>query len=81
MLLQQIIVALIVVGAVYYIGRMLYGALFGGGGCHSCSSNCESEEKSADQKKQLPAHLIQMQTTSHGAANNGKDESSSPKSH
>ena len=63
MILQQIVVFLIVAAAVAYICRMLWGALFGKGGCHSCSSNCGSHgTKDPHKKVAMPQHLIQMQT-------------------
>jgi|GEM_PF-4210679 len=63
MILQEIVVFLIVAAAVAYICRMLWGALFGKGGCHSCSSNCGSHGAKDDSKKAaMPQHLIQLQT-------------------
>lgn len=63
MLVQQIIVFLVVAAAIVYIGRMLWTALFGQGGCHSCSSNCGSHSSKGEQQKvTMPQHLIQLQT-------------------
>jgi hypothetical protein len=61
-MIQNIIVILIVAAAAFYIGRMLWGALFGKGGCHSCSSNCGSRTPSKEKSVAVPSHLIQLQT-------------------
>jgi hypothetical protein len=63
-MLQQIIVFLIITAAVFYIGRMLWSAVAGEGGCHSCSSNPASKSYAKKKNVKLPQHLIQMQTSS-----------------
>jgi len=69
---QQIIVILIVAAAVFYIGRMLWSAVAGKGGCHSCSANHTSGAKSKAKSANLPQHLIQVQTSSKsGNSSNG----------
>jgi hypothetical protein len=71
-MLQQIVVFLIVAAAVFYIGRMLWSAVAGKGGCHSCSSNPASKSHAKKKDVTVPQHLIQMQTSAkHTNSSNG----------
>jgi hypothetical protein len=76
-MIQQLIVFLIVAAAIFYIGRMLWSAVAGQGGCHTCGSNPASKSHAKKKNGNVPQHLIQMQSTSKQA----KTSNGTPKPH
>jgi len=62
--MQDLIVYLIVAGAAFYLGKMLWGAAVGKkSGCGSCSSNCASKSGEGAARSTPAAPLIQIEMT------------------
>lgn len=62
--MQDLMVYFIVAGAVFYLGKMLWGAASGGkSGCGSCSSNCASKSANGASRSTPAAPLIQIEMT------------------
>ena len=62
--MQDLMVYFIVAGAVFYLGKMLWGAAAGGkSGCGSCGSNCASKSGTGATRSTQAAPLIQIEMT------------------